>query len=55
MMNKAKEIIGKLGNAISTPFNPKYTVHSWVTNPLQPITLQNQLEILTHHRNYPCF
>ncbi|SNU95454.1 Uncharacterised protein [Staphylococcus piscifermentans] len=41
MMNKSKEIIEKLGSAIS--------------NPSQPDALKNKMRILTHHRNYPCF
>ncbi|SNV08499.1 Uncharacterised protein [Staphylococcus piscifermentans] len=54
-MYKTKEINGKLGSAISYPSNRKYTAYSRVANPSQPDVLQNQLEDLTHHCNYPCF
>ncbi|GEP85614.1 Uncharacterised protein [Staphylococcus piscifermentans] len=54
-MYKTKEINGKLGSAVSYPSNRIYIAYSRTTNPSQPITLQNQLEVLTQHRNYPCF
>ncbi|GEP84785.1 Uncharacterised protein [Staphylococcus piscifermentans] len=53
-MYKTIEINGKLGSAISYPSNPKYTAYSRVANPSHD-ALQNKMEILTHHRNYPCF
>ncbi|GEP84701.1 hypothetical protein [Staphylococcus piscifermentans] len=54
-MYKTKDIIVKLGSAISNPSNRKYTAYSRVASPSQPDVLQNQFEILTHHRNYPYF
>ena len=55
MMYKIKEIIGKLGSAAYNPSNRKYTAYSRAASPSQPDALQNQFEILTHHRNYSCF
>ncbi|GEP85269.1 hypothetical protein [Staphylococcus piscifermentans] len=54
-MYKTKEIIGKLSSAVSKPSNRKYTAYSRDTNPSQSDALQNQFEILTHHRNYSYF
>ena len=55
MMNKTKEIIGKLGSTIYNPSNRKYTAYIRITNPSQLDALQNQFEFSMHHRNCPCF